>query len=1013
MKVFRLTPALLIALVLGCLTRAAPALAQGNGVIQGMVIDSTTRQPIPSAQVQILGGGRRAITDPTGRYTLTGVLPGRVTVRVQRVGFVQAQKLVTVDPGSMTTYDVTLAPIATTLSQVVVVGYGSSSRADVSSAVSTVSAADIQGTPVAGVDAMLQGKTAGVQVTQNAGNPGNGISVRVRGASSITAQNQPLWVVDGIPVQSADLSQLGYSGQNITAITTLNPDEIENITVLKDAAATAIYGSRASNGVIMVTTKRGRNGPARMTFSAYRGNQTVERKLSLLNAQQYIEYMHEGAINDKEKPENFGLVPGVDDKINTDWQDLIMRTAPISDLNLGVTGGSDRTRYYLSGAYFGQDGIVMGSSYNRASGRLNFDFDPSSRLSLSTSINVTREVNYRIQGDASLDGIVTNAIGNPPQFAARHDDGTFTNPDDGLAYSNSLALATYNSSPTTTYRTLGNLEARYKLMNNLQFTARVGGDQLVLHERQWQSQLIVGTYAASANGVAKSGYSTGNRFVGEGFLTFTPWSGLVGSDFSLTAGASTERNNTENNFVRGEGFSSPDLHDAGNATTITDYGAARGANRLVSFFSRANLNFRDRYLATLSVRSDGSSKFGENNRYATFPAISLGWLISEEPFLRRVPLGSLKLRGSYGLTGNQGIGNSAFRSTFGSANYGTLPGTAPSNFANQDLKWETTRESNVGIDWTFLDSRVTVIGDLYKKKTSDLLLSRPITGTTGFTSFTDNIGNMENTGAELELNVDILRPSNPNGLSWVSDFNVTRNKNRVTALYNDQPVFGGVRSVNAAMVGQPLGAYFLIRFKGVDPATGNAIYDDINGDKAINASDRIVGGSPQPTRWGAFTNTLSYGMFDVRAAFQFSGGNQIFNAMRIFADDGGFNYDNKFTDVLKRWQKPGDVTDQPRASFDGTSGARTISTRFIEPGGYTRFQELTFGVKIPRLFSGGGGFKDSRLYVSGRNLHTWTKYSGYNPDVNSSGSGSSIGLGSDFYAYPLARTWMVGVSGQW
>lgn len=988
------------------------ARAQGTGVIRGIVTDSTTQQPIPDVQVQVLGTRRNAVTNETGAYTISGV-SGTVTVRVQHIGFAPMSRQVSVADGASTGADFRLRPVAISLSQVVVVGYGASSRAQLSSAISTVSGSQIINTPVAGVDAALQGKVAGVQVTQNAGNPGNGISVRVRGAASISASNQPLYVVDGVPIQQEDFSQLGFSGQNLTAVTSLNPDEIESISVLKDAASAAIYGSRGSNGVILITTKRGQSGKPRISFNAYAGSQQAEKQLSMLNAKQYIAYMAEGAVNDGYKPSDYGLVTGVNDTLNTNWQSAIYRTAPVQNANLGVSGGSDRVRYYVDGSYFNQEGIAVGSSYQRGNGRANLDFNATDRLALSTSVALSHERNYRIQGDGSLTGIVTNAIGNQPQFAVRNPDGTFTNPASGLQYPNSVALATFNSTPTTTQRTIANVEARYNVTNSLLFTGRFGSDQLTLHERDWESPYVGGTYAASVNGVAKSGYNTGNRFLGEGFFTYNANLGS-NNTLGLTAGASEERNNDELNFLRGEQFSSPALQDAGSAANVTSYDASRSQHNLVSYFSRANLSFADRYLLTASVRRDGSSRFGQANRYGTFPAISAGWVITREPFLSPLSrLGEIKLRASYGLTGNQGISNYAYLATYASANYGTTPGTAPSNFGNPNLKWESTKELDLGFDWTTFRGRVGLIGDYYNKKTSDLLVNRPITGTSGFSSFFDNVGNIENHGLEFQLTTQNIVARNTTDLAWNTDFSISTNHNRVTALYGGQPLFGGVRSVNSVQVGQPLGAFYLLRFKGVNPKTGNAIYDDINGDSLITAADRVVAGNPQPTYWGGVTNTVSWKGFDLRAFVQFSGGNKIFNAIRLFADDGGYSYDNKLTNVLSRWQKPGDITSEPRASFDGVSGARQISTRFLESGSYTRLQEITVGYKLPAFMTRTSGLQNARIYVSGHNLHTFTGYSGYNPDVNSNGSSSSFGLGTDFYAYPLARTYSVGITSEW
>jgi TonB-linked SusC/RagA family outer membrane protein len=991
--------------------------AQGAGVVRGVVLDSVSQQPVAGAQVQLVGTNRSVSTDASGVYTISGVPEGPATLRVQRIGYAQATVPVTVSGGTTVARDITLRPVITTLSQVVVVGYGSSNRSEVTGALTTVSASDIKNTPIAGVDAMLQGKASGVQVTQNSGNPGNGISVRVRGSSSLTASNQPLYVVDGAPVQSGDFSQVGFGGQDLTAVTSLNPDEIESITILKDAASAGIYGSRASNGVILITTKRGISGSNRITFNGYTGWQKAEKQLKMLTGPEYVAYMAEGMTNDGYTPAEIaatGFGVGVDDQFNTDWQSAVFRTAPVRDVNLGFTGGTGRVRYYLSGSYFGQDGVALASAYNRASGRANVDVDATDRLALKASLSLTREINYRIVNDNTIQGVVANAIADQPNIPIRDATGAFsTNDSNGLQYTNPLAIAAYDYNPTTTQRALANVEGRYNFLNWLQFTGRVAGDQLVLHERTWGSPLTVDSWAG-VGGDAASGYNTGNRFLGEGFFTLTPWAGSSRGTLTATLGASTERNRTELNYVEGTGFSSPALHDVGNATTVTIYDGSRGANNLVSYFARANLNVADRYLASASFRTDGSSRFGPNNKYGVFPAVSLGWVITQEPMLSALSrLGSIKIRGSFGTTGNQGIGNNTYRATYGSANYGKDGGISPTNLANPDLKWEQTKEKDIGFDWTMFDGRIGLVGDYYSKKTSNLLVSRPVSGTSGFTSFTDNVGNIENKGYEFELTTENIRGNGNGGLSWQTNFNISTNRNKITSLYGGQPIYSGIDGVNGAIVGEPIGSFFTIRFTGVDPQTGDATYFDLNGDGDINSDDRVVVGNPTPTYWGGVTNTVSFGAIDLRAALQFSGGNRIYNGVRAFSDEGGFFRDNKFADVLRRWQQPGDMTDQPRPSWDGNSLAYIGSSRWVEPGSYARLQEVSVGFRVPTSFARYAGMQNTRLYVTGRNLHTWTKFGGYNPDVNSNGSGSNISLGTEFYSYPLARTWMFGVSGEW
>ncbi|HJQ54164.1 MAG TPA: TonB-dependent receptor [Gemmatimonadaceae bacterium] len=993
------------------------ATAQGSGTVRGTVVDSTSQQPVAGAQVSLVGTNRVTTTDASGVFRFTGVAAGPATIRVQRIGFAQHTVSVVVTDGATVAADLAMQPVATTLSQVVVIGYGSSSRAEVTGALTTVSAADIKNTPIAGVDAALQGKAAGVQVTQNAGNPGNGISVRVRGSASLTASNQPLFVVDGAPIQSDDFSQVGFGGQDLTAVTNLNPDEIESITILKDAASAGIYGSRASNGVVLITTKRGVAGANRISFNGYTGWQKPEKVLRMMTGPEYVAYMAEGMRNDGYSDQDIadeGFQVGVNDQVSTNWQDEVFRTAPVRDVNLGFTGGNSRVKYYVSGSYFGQDGVAIASAYNRSSGRANIDIDATNRLSLKASLALAREVNYRIVGDNTIVGIVANSIADQPNIPVRDATGAFsTNNSSGIQYANPLAIATYDYNPTTTNRVLANVEGNYNLLNWLRFTGRFAGDQLVLHERLWGSPLSVDEFGG-VGGDASSGYNTGNRFLGEGFFTLTPWAGGPFGTLTATLGASTERNRTELNFVEGTGFSSPALHDVGSATTVTVYDASRGANNLVSYFARATLNVADRYLASASLRADGSSRFGPNNRYGVFPAFSLGWVITDEPMLSGLSrLGTIKLRGSIGTTGNQGIGNNTYRATFGSANYGKVGGISPNNFGNADLKWEQTKEYDAGFDWNMFDSRLAIVGDYYNKKTSNLLVSRPVSATSGFTSFTDNVGNIENKGLELEITTENFRARSPGGFSWQTSYNYSHNKNRVTALYQNQPIYGGIDNLNSVRVGEPIGAFYTLKFLGVDPATGDAMYLDVNNDGDINADDRVVVGNPQPTVWGGIQNTFTYGLFDLHTSVTFSGGNQIFNGIRQFSDDGGYFFDNKFAYALRRWQKPGDITDEPRPSFDGSSLANLNSSRLLEPGNYTRLQEVTLGIKLPKSLARFAGMDGPRLYVTGRNLKTWTHFKGYNPDVNSGGSGSNIFLGTEFYSYPLARTWMVGLNTEW
>ncbi len=993
---------------------AGAASAQATGTIRGTVTDSTSQRGIPGVQVTAAGTTRGAVTNDQGVYTLTAVPAGSVSLRAQRLGYSSLSRTVTVAAGDAVTADFVLHPVATVLSTVVSVGYGTASRQDVSSAIASVDSTTFANTPMAGVDNALQGRIPGVQVMQNSGEPGSGISIRVRGPASLNAGNQPLYVVDGVPMIQGSLSQIALSGQDVTAITGLNPDEIASIDVLKDAAAAAIYGSRGSNGVVIVTTKRGAAGKTRFSLNSYVGTQKVERTIGLLNAQQYVQLYNESAANDGYDPSDYPFVPGVDDSSTYDWQGAVFRRSPVSDVNLSMSGGSERLKYYLSGSNFNQRGIVIGSGYARQAGRLNLDLNATDKLFVSTSVGLTREDNDRIPGDQSLDGVVTNAIGMQPFVPVYGSNYGFGGRAEGARYSNPVAIATFNFDKYRTLRALGSLDARYGFTNRLWLNGRVGADVYGIDELTWGDPRIDRTYAQSASGVGRTASNTNTKYVGESYLTFDALTAPQ-NRLSVIGGASVEYNHRDLSFARGEGFPAGFTTYVANAATITSWDGSATDNNLVSFFSRANWSYRERYLLSASLRADGSSRFGADNRYGIFPAVSLGWNVTDEGFAQALArLATLKLRASYGVTGNQGIGDFASRDLANGAPYSGTPGVALTQLGNPSLKWETTKETDLGADLGLFGGRASVIVDWYNRNTSDLLVRRPIPATSGYTSVWSNIGSLRNRGVDLGLHT-VNADGGTHGFGWTSDLNVTWNNNVVTSLYNGQLATFNVSSriTSVAAVGQPLGEFYLYKFLRVNPDNGNAVFQNADGSESETASDRMFVGSPQPKYYGGFTNTFTYRNLDLRGFLQFSQGNKVFNMMRIFTDDGGCTWDNESTLSLARWQKPGDVTNEPRMSYDCTSGADVISSRFVEDGSFVRLGEVTLGYKLPDRLASAAKMDNARIYISGRNLHTWTRYTGYNPDVNSAGITSNVVMGVDYYAYPLARTFTLGISAGW
>jgi TonB-linked SusC/RagA family outer membrane protein len=997
--------------IVAMLTSGAVAHAQQTGTIRGTVTDSAAHSAIAGVQVNVVGSRLGAVTNNSGEYVIRAVPAGAATVSAQRLGFSPVQRTITVVGGDTLRLNLAMNAVSVTLSQVVSVGYGTASRHDVSSAIASIDSTGFANTPVASIDNALQGKVSGVQVMQNSGEPGSGVSVRVRGPASLNAGNQPLYVVDGVPIIQESFDQQSPSGQDMRAITGLNPDEIATIDVLKDAAATAIYGSRGSNGVILVTTKRGSLGATKFTISAYTGTQHVEKTVDMLNAQQYVMLENEASANDGKA---LKYTPGVTDKINTNWQDYVFRNAPVTNAQLAVSGGVDRLRYYTSAGLFDQKGIVLGSEYRRQSGRANLDLNATDKLLIKTSIGLTREDDDRSQGDGSLDGFVTNALALQPFSPVYGSVFGYAGTPEGLIYSNPVAMAAFNTTNYGTLRALTNIESQYRFDDRFMLTARASADMFDVSEQSWQSDKIDKSSGSGVGGVAQATHTDVHKYVLEAFGNYDAIRTNT-NNLSFVAGTSVEYNHADISGLTGQGFPTGFDTYISNASGITGWNGTANDHNLASFFSRANWSYSDKYLLSASLRADGSSRFGSNNRYGVFPAVSAGWLVTDEGWagmIRRV--GQLKLRGSFGVTGNQGIGDYSRLSLATGVPYNGASGAAISQLGNQDLKWETTKEVDAGVDYSTLAGRVALIADYYLRNTSNLLIQEPVPATSGFTSVWTNVGAIRNSGLDLSLHTINIKTKS---FGWNSDLNVTWNKNKVTELYGGQdiPTTYGGRQVAIVAVGQPVGEFYMYKFLRVDPATGNAVYAKQGGGETLapTTADLFTVGSPQPKYYGGFTNTVTAGNFDLRAFLQFNQGNKVFNMVRIFSDDGGRAGDNKIEQLMNRWQKPGDITDVPRMSSTGASGARYISSRLLQDASFVRLGDVTLGYALPQSLAARSGLHDTRLYVSGHNLKTWTKYIGYNPDVNSGGAGSNVVTGLDYYAYPLARTFTIGITTTW
>jgi TonB-linked SusC/RagA family outer membrane protein len=1001
--------------------------------VTGTVTDAQTGAAIAGAQITIRDRGIGTLSNEDGRYLLLNVPEGRVEVRVLFLGYSPQSREVEISSGGTVVENFQLTIQAIQMEELVATGYAEQTRREVTSAIAMVSSVELESPTVASLDGLLQGKTAGLHIVPSAGNPGNAMAVRIRGSSSLTADNTPLYVVDGMPIFRDDFSQGWSGGQNVSGITGLAPEDIESISVLKDAAAAAIYGSRGSNGVVLITTKRGTitTGDApRFEFNVSTGQQRMADKIDYMGTEDYLAYFADGmrmdGYTEGEIQDEFDSW-GVDPNIDTDWLDVISRTAPITNASLSMSGGSSRFRYRLSGSWFDQLGIIKGSGYNRAAGSANMDFKATDRLDLSVSVTLSQEVNDRIQSDDSWVAPTTDAMAQQPWVPVYMPDGSYS---EHGAYPNPLAGALEDQWDLRTLRGFGNLEARAEIMPWLRATARLGFDYMDMREYKYGSPLVPLTSAMSNGGWSAIGNAQGRRTLVEGFLTANRFFGV--NEITVVAGGSTEGTDRERSYVEGNTFTSEQLKWIENAAIAADYSGTTWGHSLKSGFARANYTYDNRYILNGSLRADGSSRFGPDNKWGTFKALSAAWQMTNEDFMEGVDyLTDLKLRASIGETGNEAIGNFRFLGLYGTANYGDTPGWAPSNLANPALSWEKTTEWDVGVDASFFSDRLGLVVDIYKKETDDLLLSRPVAATTGFTFVLDNVGSMENKGFEVLLRSVNVRSGGEGGLEWTSEFSLTHNMNKVTKLYSADPNEPGepFRSGRYSRIaeGRELSEFWGYHYEGVDPANGNALFSDLdeNGVRigttaSPGSDDRMFIGSPHPDYFGGLRNTVDFRGFDFSAFFQYSFGNEMFNGQREWGDDGALYQDNKFTFVDDDYWTP-ENTDaaNPRPSVGGYSGAWIQSDRWVEDASYVRLQELTLGYTLPSSLASNLRMQRIRLYMVGRNLYTWTDYNGFSPDMNWGGGSTAEGdwyphmLGTDFYGYPLARTFTIGFQGTW
>ncbi|MHC1777833.1 MAG: SusC/RagA family TonB-linked outer membrane protein [Lentimicrobium sp.] len=941
--------------------------------ISGKVTSAADQMPIPGVTILVKGTSKGTVTDINGFYTLDAPSSG-----VLVFSFVGMQKQ-EVPVSGRRQINLEMVEENIDLGEVVVMGYNTASRKLISGSYGLVDEEEIKTIPLRTIDGVLQGKAAGMTINQNSGTPGGQNSIKIRGGSSINATNQPLIVIDGVPALSGSFGQIGYSGQEIGALSDINPNDIDQVTILKDASATAIYGARASNGVILITTKKGNLQKTSINLNTSYGWQTMpqERMLDLMNAQQWNEYKGTD-------------VQGID----TDWMSEILQVAPTSNTELSVSSGNDKTRLFISGSYFNQEGTVKGTDYDRYSGRMNVDHQLYKGLTIGGGISISYSQNDRVEGDQTLFGPLPNALSIPAIYPVYNQDGTY---NEQGPYANPVAIAKETVNVAYTNRNNSNVFLEYKFLDGFTFTTKWGADIYNLREHGYDP--VTTRQGAKYNGLGIEGTSYVSNLISSNVLQYLKTIGEK-HNIEALAGYSFEKYARRTTYIEAIDFPNENLQYITSAGTIRAASAGALDRGLNSFFGQFKYNYKYKYIVTLTARADGSSKFGENNQYGYFPAASFAWRLNEEEFMKQFSwVNELKVRASFGLTGNDDIDDFASLGLYGGGfNYGGNSGIAPIQLPNPDLKWETTAQTGFGLDIAVIDSRISLNADVYFNKTRDLLLERPLPPSTGYSIIYANIGNLENKGFELVLNTENIRGA----FAWNTSFNFAANRNKITKLYDGQPIADNGRGSNWVMEGEPIGIFMGYNCLGVDPTTGDLVYEDINNDGTITADDLTKTGDPNPDFTAGMTNTFSFKGFDLSIFLQAVSGNDVFNGTRIYLESGT-GEDNQTTTMLRRWMKPGDITDVPGA------GDGAISSRFIENGSYLRIKNISIGYSIPKTLLKKTGIKSARLYVSGQNLYTFTTYTGMDPEVNYYGNDNII-LGTDFFTYPQSRTIMVGLN---
>lgn len=965
-----------------------------QGTVKGKITDFSTGDPVPGTNIRVEGTTNGTISGPDGTYSIN--VPGPESVLVFSFIGMITQNIVV---GNQPVINVSLKSDLAMLEEVVVTGYGTQMKKDVTGAIAVISSKDLDERPAMQFGNALEGKAAGIQVIRSSGQPQAGFSIKIRGTSSITSGSDPLYIVDG--VQTYDVNEI-------------NPADIENFTILKDASSAAIYGSSGANGVVLITTKRGRNEKTQVNFSTSLMSSQAWKRLKVLNSAQF-----------KDLATELGL-PSIDwnyYNANTNWQDEIFRNALTQNYQMSVQGGDAKTDFYLSGSVINQQGIVLNNSVKRATFKVNLDHRVSDIFKVGTSISYDRWTDVSVT-ENDRNGVITRLLTYvpivgiwdkqyPDQYAVNPFIPDLENPVSTVYQPDQL----YNHN-----RFHGNAYGELNILKNLRFKSLLGFEHSNGIFTSFQNPTQT-SYGRSMDGLAEEQHDEFNYWVSEntinldqsfGDQNFTLLGGFIGSregDRGLDIGSHGFGGSTAITTVTGGTVQ--------NVPQITIYQKSHAA-----FIGRLNYSYKDKYLLTSNFRADGSGQFSSENRWGYFPSFSAGWRISNESFFENVKvINDLKIRAGWGLVGNDranpyawyGLVNPAAYITGGSA----INAYVPSTLENTALRWEKTAQFNIGLDATILDSRISITADYYNKKTTDLLLYVPIPASVGIPDNValQNAGSLQNRGFEFQLSSRNLVKGN---FTWNTDFNINFNKNKVLNIVGTVIHSGAINpagtTYNLSIVqeGLPLGLFYGYISDGVDPTTGMIKYRDLDGTPGITDGDKTVIGNANPDFTYGMTNSFRYKNFTLDIFLQGVQGNDIFDATRILSESMRLGMNQSAT-VLNRWKNPGDITDVPKAIKDDVSNSEP-STRYIENGSYLRVKSLTLAYNLPRAVLDRLKISRLQIYLTSENLLTITKYSGFDPEVSAfnasyqDNTSKNTAPGVDYGTYPQSRDIILGLN---